>query len=383
MRNNKGRSIASVILTILILILIVFLVYEIVYVDIFDIMGKDNTMLADRNIGGTSSTHTNSVANNYNSPEVVDENVFQNIEYTDISGLYNDNNTQNNRSTKYYYNQLDEYGKIIYDGFANNKENMKSGTYTIDFGTEFSDLLNTENGEKILNEAFQSAWNAYTYDNMDVFYIDVEKLTLTTRSLTTLSIHNVEISNGSNSSYLKEKFKTKSEITAKLDLLEAIRKEIDRQLEGLTDYDKIKEVHNWLIDNIEYDVNLEADEPYSISGALTEGKAVCEGYARSFKYIMDELQIPCVLVSGTGTNSNGEIESHAWNYVQLDGKWYAIDVTWDDPIILGNGYVTDDTYYKHFLKGQNTFFETHQPDGYLSQNSMEFTFPTISEEDYE
>ena len=383
MRNNKGRSVASVILTILIIILIVFLVYEIVYVDIFDIMKKDNTKVANQNVTGTSSTPANSLGNNYNSSEVVEGNVFLNIEYTDISELYQDNNIQNNNSSRYYYDQLDDYGKIIYDGFANNKENMKSGTYTIDFGTEFSDLLNTENGEKILNEAFQSAWNAYTYDNMDVFYIDVEKLTLTTRSLTALSIHNVEISNGSNSSYLKENFQNQSVLIEKLDLLEKIKKEIDRQLEGFSDYDKIREVHNWLIDNIEYDVNLNADEPYSISGALTEGKAVCEGYARSFKYIMDELEIPCVLVSGTGTNSNGETESHAWNYVQLDGNWYAVDVTWDDPIIVGNGYVAEDTHYRHFLRGQNTFGETHQPDGYLSQNSMEFTFPTLSEEDYE
>ena len=383
MRNNKGRSVASVILTILIIILIVFLVYEIVYVDIFDIMKKDNTKVANQNVTGTSSTPANSLGNNYNSSEVVEGNVFLNIEYTDISELYQDNNIQNNNSSRYYYDQLDDYGKIIYDGFANNKENMKSGTYTIDFGTEFSDLLNTENGEKILNEAFQSAWNAYTYDNMDVFYIDVEKLTLTTRSLTALSIHNVEISNGSNSSYLKENFQNQSVLIEKLDLLEKIKKEIDRQLEGFSDYDKIREVHNWLIDNIEYDVNLNADEPYSISGALTEGKAVCEGYSRSFKYIMDELEIPCVLVSGTGTNSNGETESHAWNYVQLDGNWYAVDVTWDDPIIVGNGYVAEDTHYRHFLRGQNTFGETHQPDGYLSQNSMEFTFPTLSEEDYE
>ncbi len=383
MKKNKGRTVASVILTILIIILIAFLIYEIVYVDIFDIMSKDNKKVANRNVLGTSSTPTNNTENNFYNQEVIVGNITQNIEYTDISGLYNDNNTQSNSSTKYYYNQLDKYGKIIYDGFANNKENMKSGTYTIDFGTEFSDLLNTENGESILNEAFQSAWNAYTYDNMDVFYIDVEKLTLTTKSITALSIHNVEISNGNNTSYLKETFQNQNVLMGKLNLLEAMKQEINKQLEGLTDYEKIKEVHNWLIDNIEYDVNLEADEPYSISGALTEGKAVCEGYARSFKYIMDELKIPCVLVSGTGTNSNGQTESHAWNYVQLDGKWYAIDVTWDDPIILGNGYVEEDTYYRHFLRGQNTFFETHQPDGYLSQNSMEFTFPTLSEEDYE
>ena len=55
---------------------------------------------------------------------------------------------------------------------------MKSGTYEIDFGTEFNDLLNSEGGTETLNMVLQSAWNAYTYDNLDVFYIDVENLTL-------------------------------------------------------------------------------------------------------------------------------------------------------------------------------------------------------------
>ncbi len=286
-------------------------------------------------------------------------------------------------SNKYYYNQLNEYAKLIYKGFENNKENMKTGTYIIDFDTDFSNLLNTENGEETLNIAFQSAWNAYTYDNMDMFYIDVEKLTLTTRTTTigSISTHQVEISNGSNTSYLKDEFNNQT-INEQLNLLAAMREEIANQLEGYSDYEKIKEVHNWLIDNIEYDVNFESDESYSISGALIEGKAVCEGYARSFKYIMDELGIPCVLVSGTGTNSNGETESHAWNYVQLDGKWYAIDVTWDDPVVIGNGYVSADTRYKYFLKGSNTFLVTHQEDGYLSPNSIEFEFPDLSAEDY-
>ena len=377
MKNNKGRSIASVILTILILILIAFLSYEVLYVDIFDIMSSENKLGERTETVGTSSSLTNNLENSLNSPEVIDQNT-ENSNVVDLN-----ENQAYNSSYHYYYNQLNQYGKVIYRGFETNKENMKSGTYSIDFGTQFSDLINTEGGEDILNEAFQSAWNAYTYDNMDVFYIDVEKLTLTTKSLTALSIHNVEISNGGNSSYLKEKFQNRSVLDGKMALLEAMKQSINQQLSGLTTYEKINEVHSWLINNIEYDVNLVADEPYSISGALTEGKAVCEGYARSFKYIMDGLNIPCVLVSGTGTNSNGETESHAWNYVQLDGYWYAIDVTWDDPIILGNGYVSEDTYYKHFLKGSNTFFQTHEPDGYLSQNSMEFTFPTLSETDYQ
>lgn len=374
MKNNNGKSIISFILTILILILIGFLVYEIVYVDIFNIMEKKSSIQIDANVLTTT--------NNLSSPDIMDS-VYQNQEYSDISNLYNENQTQDYSSYKYYYNQLDEYGKVIYEGFENNKENMKTGTYTIDFGTQFSDLLNSSNGEMILNEAFQSAWNAYTYDNMDVFYIDVEKLTLTTKSITSLGVHSVEISNGSNYSYLKTSFQNTDILNGKTKLLEAMKKEIGKQLAGYSDYEKVREVHNWLVDNIEYDLALEASEPYSISGALTEGKAVCEGYARSFKYIMDELDIPCVLVSGTGTNSNGETEAHAWNYVKLNGNWYGVDVTWDDPIIIGNGYVTEDTYYKHFLKGKNTFFETHEEDGYLSQNSMKFAFPDLSEEDYQ
>lgn len=291
---------------------------------------------------------------------------------------------ENLSSKKYYYNQLDEYGKNIYDGFERNKENMKSGTYKIEFGTYFNDLLNSNGGEEKLNIAFQSAWNAFTYDNMDVFYIDVEKLILTTKttSIANISTHRVELSNGENSTYLKENFESKTKIDGKLNLLEAMRKEIKKQLEGLSDYEKIKEVHNWLINNIEYDVDIEAEEPYSISGALTEGKAVCEGYARSFKYIMDELDIPCVLVSGTATNSNNATESHAWNYVELYGKWYAIDVTWDDPIVVGNGYISDETRYRYFLKGKNNFLQSHKEDGYISENSIKFIFPELCDEDY-
>ena len=285
-------------------------------------------------------------------------------------------------SDKYYYNQLDEYGKIIYNGFEENIENMKTGTYTIYFGKDFNDLLNLDGGDKKLNIAFQSAWNAFTYDNMDLFYIDIEKLTLTTRttSFAGFKTHNVSLSNGENYSYLKEEFSNKDEIEENLEQINKIVKELKDEVNGYSNYEKIRNVHNWIIDNVKYDAN--AEEPYSILGALIEGKAVCEGYARSFKYIMDNLQIPCVLVSGTGTNSQGETESHAWNYVQLDGKWYAIDVTWDDPVIVGNGYITEDVKYRNFLKGSDSFFDNHDEDGYLSENSQKFNFPQLSKEDY-
>ena len=367
MKNNRGVSIISFILVICILAVIAFLGYQIFYEDILNLGLADSTVINTLNI---NAGYVNS--ENYNSNTV--SSSVQNNNYA----------SSKNISSNYYYNQLDNYGKLIYTGLAQNKEEIKSGEFSVDFGNQFNDLLNSDGGEEQLNIAFQSAWNAYTYDNMDVFYIDVEKLTLTTRTTTigSLSTHRVVLSNGDNSNCLKDDFYDRNKIDSKLNLIESIRDAMEKQLEGYSDYEKIRQVHNWLIENVEYDEYFEAEEPYSISGALTEGKAVCEGYARSFKYILDELEIPCILVSGTGTNSNGETESHAWNYVLLEGEWYAVDVTWDDPVIIGSGYVSNDIYYENFLKGQNTFFRNHTEDGYLSANSQKFTFPEISVGDY-
>ena len=75
MKNNKGRSIASVILTILILMLIVFLGYEVLYVDIFDIMSPENKLGERTETVGTSSSLTNNLENSFNSPEVIEQNV--------------------------------------------------------------------------------------------------------------------------------------------------------------------------------------------------------------------------------------------------------------------------------------------------------------------
>ena len=96
---------------------------------------------------------------------------------------------------------------------------------------------------------------------------------------------------------------------------------------------------------------------------------------------MDELNIPCLIACGIGINSSGETESHAWNYVMLDGKWYAIDVTWDDPIIIGNGRVNNEIRYRYYLKGSNEFFANHKEDGAIVGDSN-FRYPTISVEDY-
>ena len=94
------------------------------------------------------------------------------------------NNTTNIEVDNFYYNQLDEYGKIIYDKLYKNLDKLKTGTYTADFGVTFDDLLHQENGSEILNNSFQLAINSLTFDNPELFYIDITKINLITEITT-------------------------------------------------------------------------------------------------------------------------------------------------------------------------------------------------------
>ena len=98
-------------------------------------------------------------------------------------------------------------------------------------------------------------------------------------------------------------------------------------------------------------------DSYSPRGVLINKKAVCEGYAAAFKAFMDELSIPCKLVSGKAS-SNGDFTgrvNHAWNRVEVGGVWYQIDVTWDDPGPDQKGKVR----YKYFLLSDQEMNKTH------------------------
>ena len=148
------------------------------------------------------------------------------------------------------------------------------------------------------------------------------------------------------------------------------------------DYYKIVKSHNWIVDNLTYNME-ESSDNANIYGALKNNTVVCEGYARLFKSLMDKLDIPCVLVSGEGIDTEtGARENHAWTYVYLKGAWYAIDATWDDPVIIGQGKVNPDLKYKYFLLGSDNFFKTHIEDGHLVENGMTFMYPELSKEDY-
>ena len=293
---------------------------------------------------------------------------------------YKFNNVFNN---KYYYNQLDDCAKLIYDTIENNLYNMTAGNYEMKLSNEISDVLYEDNGEEKLDYSFQSAWDALTQDRTDTFFIDITNVNLKIKKTTYGNKVNyaLSIAPDSNEGYLLKGLENKQTVHAVLNSIREQRDSIISNASG-SDYDKILQVHDWIIDNLEYESNIENSNVYNLYGALIEKKAVCEGYAEAFKYILDEMRIPCILVSGTATNSEGTTERHEWNYVQIDNKWYAVDSTWDDPVVKGFGYVSNSVKHKYFLIGSRKINRNHFVNGQMTQNGQLFIYPKLESDNY-
>lgn len=377
MKNIKGNALITIIIIILIILIlsgIGFVAYE--FLKISKQTGNNVEFANGEDLYGEIQNNTD-----------IEEPILNKIEEPILNEIEDPNNNEQTETftSRYYYSQLDSYGKMIYDKLKQNKEQLITGTYVFDFGTNFNTLLHSEKGQETLNKAFQSAWNAFSYDECELFYIDIKKMNLIneTRSLGGITTYYISIGPGDNKNYLQDNFQTRESIEKAQNYINNIIENIIKQTQNVNRVNKIKKVHDWLIDAIEYDTSGTNANKYNIYGAMHDRKAVCEGYARTFKYVMEKLQVPCVLISGTAKNSQETTEAHAWNYVQIEEQWYAVDLTWDDPVITGNGKLTDTERYKFFLIGSEKFLKDHTPSGEISENSMIFTLPTLSITNYE
>ena len=321
-------------------------------------------------------------------PSIIESKIGEILNATNTQSKETDKNEEVNYSNinvnKYFYNQLEETSKIMYNAFEANKEQMKTGIYQIDFGTAFSDLLSTSGGEKKLGEYYQSAIEAYTYDNPDIFYLAPTKMylnieTTTKRNKTT---YKVFINQGNQGNYLAEGYYSKEQIDTAIAKIQSVRDQLLSQKTG-NQFKDIKLVHDYLVDQTEDDSTISKDNIYNIYGTLVQKMAVCEGYAKSFKYLMDAFEIPCTMVIGKATNSQGQTENHAWNYVQIRQKWYAIDCTWDDPVVIGGGKATMISRYKYFLKGSNDLSKDHVASGQFTDDGKMFEYPVLNASAYE
>lgn len=376
MKSKKRETLTSIIIFfVIIAIIATAIVLGLIFLQEF--LKEEDTVAEDFKYNATNQE--TKAQEEIETPEIV-ENPINEINSTEVKNV----DYSNVNVDKFFYNQLNDYSKTIYKAFESNKENMKTGTYKIELGTSFSSLLSQSNGQDLLGDYYQSAIEAYTYDNPDVFYLSPNKMFLNMETTTQGKkvTYNVYINSGSEANYLVDGYNSKQDIDNAMSQIEQVKNEILSRRTGNT-YNDIKLVHDYLVDNVEYDSSISKPNIYDIYGALVRKESVCEGYARSFKYLMDELNIPCTLVIGTATNSQGQTENHAWNYVQINNNWYAVDTTWDDPIIIGNGTVSESIKYRYFLKGSSEINADHFPSGKFTENGMEFSYPNLSSNNYE
>lgn len=336
------------------------------------------TDIQPENVKTVISEKPDTLEKEIKTPQIID-NPFNEIKDSENREVDYSNVTIN----KYFYNQLEEEAKTIYQAMESNKENMKTGTYKIELGSSFSDLLKQSDGQDQLGKYYQSAIEAYTYDNPDVFYLSPNKMYLNIETTTRGSkvTYYVYIDKGEEGNYLIDEFSSKEQINQALQEIDQVKNQMIQNRKSTT-YDNIKMVHDYLVDNVSYDTSVSKANIYNIYGAMVNKESVCEGYARSFKYLMDALGVPCTLVIGKGTNSEGRTENHAWNYVQINNSWYAIDTTWDDPI-SNIGWISQSSKYRYFLKGSNDILKDHVPSNQFTQGGKYFNYPTLSTNNYE
>lgn len=133
---------------------------------------------------------------------------------------------------------------------------------------------------------------------------------------------------------------------------------------GLNDFEKVKYVNDFVVLNTAY--NLEsAASPYTPYSILFNGEGVCEGYALTTLLLLEAAGVETRYISG-------EVETglHAWNLVKLDGEWYHLDTTWNDPVPNQPGKVR----YDYFLVSDATLRADHSWE--------EGKYPVTAFEDY-
>ena len=125
-----------------------------------------------------------------------------------------------------------------------------------------------------------------------------------------------------------------------------------------TDYERFHFLHDYLAENLTYDMG--APDPrsqreiHTIVGALLNSACVCDGYARAYRLLCDQLHLSCIVAIGESTQKGNE-GPHAWNFVKINNQVYHVDVTWDSNLIAGGCPISD--YY--FLRNDAVFSKDH------------------------
>jgi len=154
---------------------------------------------------------------------------------------------------------------------------------------------------------------------------------------------------------------------------------------SMTEVERVKAIHDWMVKNINYNYDAAAniqgggtanESALTAEGALVGKNVVCEGYSEAFFLLCWTAGIDARILTGVADNGSGSGPiGHEWNIVNIGGKWYQVDVTWDDPAL--NGVQNDPTganlCYQYFLITTADMTKDHTIEEYYGFDAISCT----------
>lgn len=141
---------------------------------------------------------------------------------------------------------------------------------------------------------------------------------------------------------------------------------VNEQLpKGLDAAEQVRWLHDYVVLHVTYDEGL---THYTAYDAIYSGTTVCQGYALWLQALLEEAGIPSLVVEGT---AGGTL--HAWNMVQVDGYWYHVDATWNDPVTNEE----DEVQYEYFMLSDAEMRQDHEWDELKTPRADQWYFLDI------
>lgn len=135
---------------------------------------------------------------------------------------------------------------------------------------------------------------------------------------------------------------------------------------SMSDYEKEKAIHDYMVLNYEYDTSDNIPEAsYTIKGIMENKKGVCQAYANAFNMFSSIAGLECHIATGT---SNGV--AHAWNIVKIDNEYYHVDVTFDDPVPDTKGQIL----YTYFNLNDSELSKDHIWEKTINCNGTKYNY---------
>ena len=171
------------------------------------------------------------------------------------------------------------------------------------------------------------------------------------------------------------------------EIYEAAKAVLDRYIENdFTDYEKVHAVHDYIAYYTAYDEELyskyladpksvsNSHNSFNLAGVFEDGLAVCDGISRAFNLLCGMEGIRAVRIEGEYVGG-----AHAWNKVEIDGKWYNVDVTLDSARIDVNGSMGQYLHHGFFLISDENIrsspYGAHIADPSYGANPVNFDAP--------